>query len=145
MWCYLFVALKPPPTPPHPANNGGIQTVAVLQCSQKAAKVHTLKWGKMTAEEVAVPGVLQICSMHCRFNDNKIIHIYERKWMGKAESVWFKAILLSVIWGGESVLILKQYSCYRCFQTPSLIQGNKIPFSNKPRFRDGACSNINIS
>lgn len=47
--------------------------------------------------------------------------------------------------GGKIVLILKQYSSYRCFQTPSLIQGNKIPFSNKPRFRDGACSNINIS
>lgn len=43
------------------------------------------------------------------------------------------------------MLILKQYFSYRCFQTPSLIQGNKIPLSNKARFRDGACSNINIS
>lgn len=33
----------------------------------------------MIAEEMAMPSGLQICSMHCHFNDNKVMYIYERK------------------------------------------------------------------
>lgn len=72
---YLFVALKF-----CPQITVVTQIVILLEHAYKSeGKLHKQSEKKMTAKEMAVPGVLQIYSLHCRFNDSKIIHIYERK------------------------------------------------------------------